>query len=107
MSMQLMDIVAGVIIAAYLGGITYALLAPTRQPDPQRGMAVGCLVICLVPGALLMIALLVGYFAEMPRLVSALFYLCVVPAAWLLINLAALPYRKHRVRRLARLDRSG
>ncbi len=39
MSLHAMAGVTGAILAVYLGCLAYAILAPAKQPDPQRGMA--------------------------------------------------------------------
>jgi peptidoglycan biosynthesis protein MviN/MurJ (putative lipid II flippase) len=38
---------AAVVLGVYAVIIVYALIAPSRGPDPQRGVAVGCLLIVL------------------------------------------------------------
>jgi hypothetical protein len=56
----LSPLLAAVVLGAYALLIIYALIAPSRGPDPQRGVAAGCLVIVLVvllaTGALLAVA---------------------------------------------------
>jgi hypothetical protein len=56
----LSPLLAAVVLGAYALIIIYALIAPRRGPDPQRGVAVGCLLIVLAAllavGALLAVA---------------------------------------------------
>jgi hypothetical protein len=75
-----MAYVTGVLLACYFIGVVYAVLAPSRQPDPHRGVAVGCLGMVaaglLVLGGLLAIAVLfdVGW------LLTLLFSITVYPS---------------------------
>lgn len=81
-----MAIVAGVLLGVYLLGIVYALLAPTKGPDPQRGQAVGCLMIVAMGlvgiGALLgaAVAFDIGWLA------TAISWVVIFPTALMLAN---------------------
>jgi len=83
---MLIPIVAGVLLTLYFLGIVYALLAPTRGPDPQRGQAVGCLVI--VAGGLLLLGVLLGLGVafDLTWLVDAIVAVVVYPSLLLLAN---------------------
>jgi hypothetical protein len=74
-----MAITAGILLTLYLVGILFALLAPTRQHDPQRGVAVGCLMI--VAGAILVLglALGLGVFFDWPWMINIIFWITIFP----------------------------
>ena len=71
---------AGILLAVYALGILAALRAPVKQHDPQRGQAVGCLMIVLV-GLLGLGALLaVGVYWDVGWLVGTVFSVTAYPA---------------------------
>lgn len=75
-----MAIAAGVLLVLYLLGIVYALLAPAKGPDPQRGQAVGCLMIVAI-GLVLIGALLgVAVAFEIEWMASAISSVVIFPA---------------------------
>lgn len=47
MNFTLSPVVALLVLAAYALVVVVVLVAPDRKPDPQRGMAIGCLGILL------------------------------------------------------------
>jgi hypothetical protein len=79
---------AGVVLGVYALLILYALFAPARQPDPQRGVAVGCL--CLVLVALLgaVALLVVGITLHKPWLVNTISTVCLYSLVIVVIGLA-------------------
>lgn len=83
--------VVGVCVAMYLGAIVFAIAAPSRQPDPHRGVGVGCLMLVAIPGVLLGVLLAVGVTAGYDRLVRVLFYVTVLPTIYVLAMLVAQP----------------
>lgn len=83
--------IAGVCIAVYLGCIVYAITAPRKQPDPQRGMAVGCLMIAAIPGVVAALLLAAGVVGGYDTLVRILFFLTAVPAPYVAVLLIAQP----------------
>ena len=91
MSLHAMAGVTGAILAVYLGGIAYAILAPARQPDPQRGQAVGCLVLATIPAIVVGILVILGVAFDVPVLVRWPFRVCVVIAGYVLVLLVAQP----------------
>jgi len=81
-------IVSGVLLGLYALGIGYALCAPARQPDPQRGVAQGCLGLVLV--ALAGVGLLLGLAVRF-HLTVVIYVIaagCIYPAVLLAGNLA-------------------
>ncbi|QOI99401.1 MAG: hypothetical protein HRU70_02415 [Phycisphaeraceae bacterium] len=101
LTMATMAWVVGACVAAFLGVILYAIAAPSRGPDPQRGVAVGCLMMAAIPAAVLGVVLGVAVAGGHERLVRVLFYVTVIPAAYLLVMLTAIPIVKWRKRRHA------
>ena len=81
-----MAVAGGILLGLYLAGIVYALLAPVRQPDPQRGQAVGCLMIVAAGIALLGALLAVGSIFDVAWLVRGIFYVAVFPAVLLAVH---------------------
>ena len=81
-----MAVAGGILLGLYLAGIVYALLAPVRQHDPQRGQAVGCLMIVAGGIALLGALLAVGAIFDVAWLVRAIFYVAVFPAVLLTVH---------------------
>jgi hypothetical protein len=72
----------GLLLAAYLGVIVWGLLSPSN--DPQRGMAQGCLSLAALAVLSMAGLLWFGVARGHPRLVRALFWMCVFPAILLL-----------------------
>jgi MFS family permease len=93
--------IAGICLALYLGCIVYAIMAPQKQHDPQRGMAVGCLMFAAIPGVLLALLLGIGVIGGFETLVRVLFYVTALPAAYVLVLLMAQPIVKWRQNRHA------
>src|SRR5262245_46441748 len=79
MSQQLMTLIAGVLLAAYLIGVLYALLTPPRQRDPQYGMAIGCLTMVALFIAGLGGLLAMGAVFDLRWLVRIIFFIAVFP----------------------------
>lgn len=77
--------IAAVLLGAYALGILYALCAPARQPDPQRGVAQGCLGLALV--ALAAVGLLLGLAARYH--LTVVIYIIVAGCAYPAVLLAA------------------
>jgi len=75
-----MALVAAVLFGCYLLGILYALKAPAKQPDPQRGQAIGCLMIVAAGIGLLLLIVGVGWWFQLNWLVTGLFWIAVFPA---------------------------
>lgn len=83
-----MAIAAGVLLALYFCGIVFAICVPPRQPDPQRGIALGCL--SLVAGGIagLGAVLAAGVYFDLTWCVHIAFDVAIFPAVLLLIALA-------------------
>lgn len=81
-----MAIAAGVLLAAYFALLVYALLVPSRGHDPQRGQAVGCLMI--VAGAIALLGGVLGLAVALDWnwLVDAIFWAAVFPVALAAVN---------------------
>jgi hypothetical protein len=71
---------AGVLLVAYAVGILYALTAPVKQHDPQRGQAVGCLMIVLAGLLTLGVILAAGVYWDVAVMVWVPFVTTVFPA---------------------------
>lgn len=97
-----MEVAAAVLLSLYLTGLAYALLSPTRGPDPQRGQAIGCLMLVGMGVLLLGAVLAVGVVFRVRFLVQAVFWITVYPALhlalgagyWLLRRLTSLARRE-------------
>jgi hypothetical protein len=74
---------AGILLAAYAVGILCALTAPVKQHDPQRGQAVGCLMIVLAGLLVLGASLAAGVYWGVAVLVWVPFAVTVFPAVCL------------------------
>lgn len=99
-SIHWMALIAGVGVAGWIAFISYALLAPARQPDPQRGQAVGCPWILLIPGIALALLLLVGLATHIDLLTRIAFWIVIFPSGYLLLFGAAYPFMLKRRRKL-------
>lgn len=91
MSLHAMAAVTGAILAVYLLGIAYAILAPSKQPDPQRGQAVGCLMFAAIPAVVVAVLVVIGVAFDVPFLVRWPFRICTVVAGYVLLVLIAQP----------------
>ena len=89
-----MATVAGILLGVYVCGIVYALALPAKQHDPQRGQAIGCLMIVVL--SLLGVGglLAVGVAFNVRWLVVAIFWLTVYPAVMLAAQGVFLLYKK-------------
>jgi hypothetical protein len=99
MSVESMAIVAGVILAVLAVVPIVLAIMPPRQPDPQRGMAVGCLMMfsfaTLVPGGLLAW----GHFGGHPGIVKTIFWILAAIVGYVAVMATAMTivrYRKAR-----------
>jgi len=81
-----MAITAGVLLVVYFLFLVHAITAPVKQYDPQRGQAVGCLMIIMIGLALLGVMLAIGVFFDMPFCVRLPFYITVFPLVLLVVN---------------------
>jgi hypothetical protein len=89
MTPLVMACIAGGILLTALGGLAYALTAKPKHRDPHDGMARGCLMIAALPILALLAALTVSYMMGWTRILTALFYLCVIPAGLVAVQLVA------------------
>lgn len=87
MSQQWMIIITGVGLAGWVLIPPIAILAPRRQRDPHDGMAVGCLLMIMIPGVLLAGMFAAGLIWHIPLLVRITFYIVVVPLVLVALNL--------------------
>lgn len=78
--MTVMDTITAVLLAAYLVGVVYALMAPARQPDPQRGVAQGCLGMVVLALIAMTGLLAAAVYFDIRWLAKALFFVAVFPA---------------------------
>jgi hypothetical protein len=84
--LNVMAPIAAALFVAYLLGIVYALIVPPKQHDPQRGMAVGCLMIVAIGIGVLLLLTGLGWYFQLNWLVTMMFYVAVFPAVLLLIT---------------------
>ena len=89
MSVNVMAFITGVILAAYVGGIAYAIAAPRKHRDPHDGMAVGCLMFAAIPGVVVGLLVIAGVVWNVPRLVRWPFYVATTVAGYVIVLLAA------------------
>jgi peptidoglycan/LPS O-acetylase OafA/YrhL len=82
------------ILGDYVGGIVYALAAPRRQRHPEDGMAVGCLMLAIIPALVTALLVVAGLAWGMPPLVRWPFNVCVVVFAYVVLVVAAQPVAK-------------
>jgi hypothetical protein len=94
MSIEWMAGIAGTLIGLAIVTIAGVLIMPQRQHDPQRGQAVGCLMIViiflLIPAGLL----LIGVMGPYPGLVKAIFWPTVIITAWAIFSIVMNKYLK-------------
>ena len=95
-----MALTAAILIVAALATLGGVLLWPQRTHDPQRGMAVGLLMIVMLALCGLLVVLAVGYFFDVRFLVVGVFWIVMFPAILLAANLMAQPFLLWRSRRL-------
>jgi len=88
-----MVLTATILLAAYTVAIVVVLLKPARQPDPQRGQAVGCLMIVVVGLLALGGALALAAAYDVRWLVGTIFFVTVYPAVMIAASLIV-RYRK-------------
>jgi hypothetical protein len=82
-----MVIVAAVLLCLYFTVIVGVLLSPPRQHDPQRGQAVGCLMILAAGVAVLGVMLGIGAFLDLGLLVGFVVWTTCLPAILIGIHL--------------------
>ena len=94
-----MAIVAGVVLAVLVVGPLVLAFTPSRQRDPQEGMAIGCLMMfssaMLIPSGLLAW----GHFGVHPTLVKVIFWVLTAIVAYVAVAGTAMTiirYRKQR-----------
>jgi len=94
-----MAIVAGVILAVLVIGPVAIAVKPSRHPDPQDGMAVGCLMMfsfaMLVPAGLLAW----GHFGGHPALVKVIFWTLAAVVAYVALAGTAMTIVRRRKQR--------
>ena len=95
-----MALTAAILLVAALAALGGVLLWPQRTHDPQRGMAVGLLMIVMLALCGLLLVLAVGYFFDVRFLVVGVFWIVMFPAILLAANLTAQPFLLWRRRRL-------
>jgi hypothetical protein len=83
-----MAIAAGVLLTLYLLAIVGVLLMPSRSHDPQRGQAIGCLMIVAIGIALLGGVLGLAVWLDQNWLVEAIFWMGAFPMIILAVNAA-------------------
>lgn len=83
--------ITGAILAIYLGGIAYVLLAPAKQPDPQRGQAIGCLMLAMIPGVVVGVLVVIGVVWDVPILIRWPFRICTFIFGYVMLMLIAQP----------------
>ena len=91
LSLNTMALITGAILALYLGCIGYALLAPAKQHDPQRGMAIGCLMLAMIPAVVVAIVVIAGVVWDVPRLIRWPFSVTITIFAYVMVMLIAQP----------------
>src|SRR5688500_11860031 len=99
MSVETMAIIAGVVLAVLAVVPFVVAMMPARQHDPQRGMAVGCLmmfsVAMLIPGALLAW----GYYRGHAGIVRTIFWILAAVVAYATVMGTAMTIVKSRKER--------
>lgn len=68
------------LLAVYIVGIVGALLKPPRQPDPQRGVAVGCLMMAAAAIGVLLVVTVIADLYQVRWLVWTGFIGAIFPA---------------------------
>lgn len=81
-----MAIAAGVLLTLYFLVIVGVLLLPPRSHDPQRGQAVGCLMIVAIGIALLGGVLGIAVWLDFHWLIEVIFWVAALPMILLAIN---------------------
>jgi MFS family permease len=84
LSREIMAWTAGVLLAVYALGILVALSRKPRQPDPQRGQAIGCLMIVVFALVGLGAVLAAAVIWELNGLIRVVFWIAVFPCLSLL-----------------------
>ena len=89
---------AGVLLGAYVLFILGVLITPQRQHDPQRGQAIGCLMIVLACLVTLGLVLAAGVHWDIRLLVYGPFCVAVFPVATVVVGGAVQLARRARGR---------
>ncbi|HEX8913772.1 MAG TPA: hypothetical protein VF796_15535 [Humisphaera sp.] len=82
-----MVLTAAILLAAYTVSIVVVLLKPSRQHDPQRGQAVGCLMIVVIGLVALGGVLALAAVYDVRWLVTTIFSITVYPAVMIAASL--------------------
>lgn len=72
--------IAAVLLGIYLVALVVALVLPARGPDPQRGVAQGCLLFVALGLIALGGLLALGYHFQLRPLVYLVFVVTIFPA---------------------------
>lgn len=78
--------IAAVLLTLYLGVLLYALVAPSKEQDPQRGVAVGCLSMVVAAVVGVGAVLVVGVVLHNSVLIGIAYHIAVWPAAFMLFS---------------------
>lgn len=98
MTPTLMASIAGALLLLALAGLAYALTAKPRHRDPHDGMARGCLMLVSIPILGLGATLALAYAMGWTRIVTWIFYACVIPGGFIasqLVTSLLIQRRKH------------
>jgi hypothetical protein len=98
LSTEVMAWTAGVLLGAYALFILGVLVSPQRQHDPQRGQALGCLMIVLACLVTLGLVLAAGVYWGIRLLVYVPFCVAVFPVATVVVGGAVQLVRRARGR---------
>jgi hypothetical protein len=86
--------IAGILLAIYVAIMLYGLASPRTQADPQRGQAVGCIMIMVAGLLLLGVLLAAGWYFRSRLLVRIVSAFCVFPVIHSFLSVLQSIYRK-------------
>lgn len=82
-----MRIAAGIGLALWILVPLFGIVVPPRRRDPQRSMAVGCLIGAMIPGIVLSVLYLLGIVFDLRWLLLIIFYVVALPMVLIVIVL--------------------
>jgi UDP-N-acetylmuramyl pentapeptide phosphotransferase/UDP-N-acetylglucosamine-1-phosphate transferase len=85
-------------LAGFAALLLYAIFAPQKQPDPQRGMAIGCLIFVLLFLVLVVVLFTSGVLYKIRPLTDGVNGLCLFVIAFTALSLAESAFKRWRAR---------
>lgn len=85
-------------LVGFAATLCYAIWMPPKQPDPQRGMAIGCLLFVLGFNILLLVLFGVAMFFRVRWLETGIASICLFIVGFLLLSVVEKLVKRWRAR---------